>query len=174
MVPTVPILPTGPDPREGELVDPDRGPGPAAGGAEQVRPAAIAAIAVGGALGAAARYGAGRAWPDPPGTVAWTTLGVNVLGCLLIGVLMPIVVERARGHPLLRPLLGTGVLGGFTTFSTYATDTQSLLAAGRWGPAIGYLTLTLTGAVAAVALGQLLGRRLGRRRSVTVGPEVAS
>lgn len=156
--------------RDDEPVDPDRGPGPAAPGADPVRYPVLVAIAVGGAIGAAARYGAGRAWPDPAGSVAWTTLAVNVLGSLLIGVLMPIVVERRRGHPLLRPLLGTGVLGGFTTFSTYATDTQSLLAAGRWGTAVGYLTLTLLGAVAAVTLGQLTGRRVAGRPSHLAGP----
>ena len=172
----MPIDPTENSPAQNspgdEPVDPDRGPGSTGPGpgADAVPFPVLLAIAVGGALGAAARYGAGRAWPDPPGAVAWTTLGINVIGCLLIGVLMPIVVERGRGHPLLRPLLGTGVLGGFTTFSTYAVDAQSLLAAGRWGAAVGYLMLTLLAAVAAVALGQLMGRRMGRRSAAADRP----
>ena len=162
-------VPVDPDRYDEEPVDPDRGPEPAVGGADRVRPIVLAAIAAGGALGAAARYGAGQLWPDKPGSFAWTTVAINLLGCLLIGVLMPVVVERGRGHPLLRPLLGTGVLGGFTTFSTYATDTQALLAAGRWAPAVGYVLLTLLGAVGAVLAGQLLGRRIAAAPSLPVG-----
>ncbi|MGW6565685.1 fluoride efflux transporter CrcB [Streptomyces sp. NPDC054975] len=111
----------------------------------------VAAVAAGGALGATARYGASLAWPTPAGAFPWTTFTVNVVGCAAIGVLMVLVTEVAAApHPLLRPLLGTGVLGGFTTFSTYALDTQRLLSAGDTARGVAYMGATVAAALAAV------------------------
>ena len=133
-------------------------------------------IAVGGMLGASARYGAALAWPTRTGAVPWTTLGINVLGCLVIGVLMVFVVEVGGAHPLLRPFAGVGLLGGFTTFSTYAVDTGALLRAGRPVAALGYWAGTLVLALLAVAAGVTVARagarttarrRLRRRRQAT-------
>ena len=116
------------------------------------RPAAVlGVIAVGGALGAEARYALAAAWPHPPGGWPWTTLLTNVAGCLLIGVLMVLVTERYRAHPLTRPLLGTGVLGGYTTFSTYAVDAVTGAAAGRSGLALAAVAATPVLAVGATA-----------------------
>lgn len=115
-------------------------------------------IALGGMLGASTRYAAALTWPTAPGSFPWTTLCVNAAGCLLIGVLMVFVVEIGGAHPLLRPFLGVGVLGGFTTFSTYAVDTSSLLRGGHPGLAFGYWVGTLLVALAAVAAGVLLTR----------------
>jgi CrcB protein len=120
----------------------------------------VLAVAVGGMAGALARYAAGRAWPTAARTFPWTTLWVNVVGCALIGVLMVLVTERWTVHRLWRPLLGTGVLGGFTTFSTYAVDLQNRLDAGCVGQALGYGLGTLLGAMAAVAGATALTRRL--------------
>ena len=80
--------------------------------------AVLGAIAVGGVVGAEARYGLGVLLPHRADEWPWATLLTNVSGCLLIGVLMVVIVERIRPHPLVRPLLGVGVLGGYTTFST--------------------------------------------------------
>ena len=113
----------------------------------------LPAIALGGVAGASARYAAGRVWPTPEHAFPWTTLGVNALGCLLIGALMVFVVEVGGAHPLLRPFAGVGVLGGFTTFSTYAVDTVTLVDAGRPALALGYWVGTLLVALAAVVLG---------------------
>ena len=123
----------------------------------------LAAVAAGGALGATARWGIGLALPTPPGGLPWPTLGINVLGCLLIGVLLGVAARR-RTHPLLRPFAGTGVLGGFTTFSGYAVDGLGLLRAGTPGPAVLYLAGTLLGALAATALGLAAGQRFGAPR----------
>ncbi|WP_328399035.1 CrcB family protein [Streptomyces sp. NBC_00390] len=114
--------------------------------------AVLAAISAGGAAGASARYGAQLLWPVPDGSFPWTVLGVNVLGCALIGVLMVLVTERGGrwAHPLVRPFLGVGVLGGFTTFSTYALDFSTLLEHGRAGLALAYAGGTVGGALLAV------------------------
>jgi CrcB protein len=113
----------------------------------------LAVIALGGALGALARWGTSVAWPGRSGAFPWATLQVNALGAFLIGVLM--VMVRSRGHEgrLLRPFVGVGVLGGYTTFSTYSLDIQQLVLDHRPGAAGAYL-------VGSVALG-LLGAWLG-------------
>jgi len=81
------------------------------------------------------------------------TLAVNVLGCFLIGVLVALVTDVVAAHPLVRPFLGTGVLGGFTTFSGYAVDGTQLLQQERVGAAGAYLATTLLGALLATWLG---------------------
>ena len=121
--------------------------------------AVVAAVAVGGIVGAEARYGLAVGLPHAPGAWAWSTLIANVTGCLLIGVLMVLVSERIR-HPLVRPLLGVGVLGGYTTFSTYTVDTLAAFGAGSAGPALLYLVLTPVLAVAAAAVGVASARAL--------------
>ena len=65
-----------------------------------------------------------------PGSFPWTTLLVNGVGCAVIGVFMVVITDVWAAHRLVRPFFGTGVLGGFTTFSTYAVDIQKL-----WRPA---------------------------------------
>jgi fluoride exporter len=110
----------------------------------------LAVVAVGGAIGASARYGAGLLWPAAPGTFPWTTLLVNASGCAVIGVFMVVITDVRSAHRLVRPFFGTGVLGGFTTFSTYAVDVQRLSDGGRPGTALAYLVLTLVTALSAV------------------------
>ncbi len=119
-------------------------------------------IALGGALGAAARYGLARALPHSPGEFPWSTLLTNVAGCLAIGVLMVLVVEQLPASRLVRPFFGTGLLGGFTTFSTYAVDTRALLAAGRPALAAAYLLGTLVLGLVAVLVGLRATERLLR------------
>ncbi|HET7398190.1 MAG TPA: fluoride efflux transporter CrcB [Intrasporangium sp.] len=131
---------------------------------QHVDAAVVAAVAVGGALGAAARYASALLWPTATGRFPTTTLLVNVVGCALIGILLVLVTDVWAGRRLVRPFLGTGVLGGFTTFSTYAVDTVQLLAAGRWATAFAYAVGTLAGAVLAVAVAASLTRRAVTRR----------
>ncbi|WP_405379144.1 MULTISPECIES: fluoride efflux transporter FluC [Streptomyces] len=125
-------------------------------------PTVLAVVAVGGSLGALARYGAALRWPTPPGAFPWTTLVVNVLGCLLIGGLLVALTEVWAAHPLLRPFLATGVLGGFTTLSTYAVEVETLLRDGRVAAGLGVLGGTLVLALLAVTLGAWGARRLAR------------
>ncbi|MEU7893247.1 fluoride efflux transporter CrcB [Nonomuraea sp. NPDC049152] len=121
-----------------------------------------AAIAVGGMAGALARYGLGVAFPSAAGGFPWTTFAINVLGCLLIGALMVVVTERPGVHPLTRPLLGVGVLGGFTTFSTYVVEAHRLIASGAVVVALVYLVATVLTAVTAVLVGIRLAQAVLR------------
>ncbi|MFJ6727090.1 fluoride efflux transporter FluC [Streptomyces sp. NPDC091281] len=124
---------------------PGRTPGPRRREAE-----VLGAIAAGGVLGACARYGATLIWPTAPAAFPWTTFWINVTGCAAMGVLMVLITERFTVHPLVRPFLGTGVLGGYTTFSTATLDTRGLLEAGRPGTGLLYAAATLVAAFAAV------------------------
>ena len=119
----------------------------------------IAAVSVGGAIGACARYGAALLWPSAPNAFPWTTLAVNAAGCAAIGVLMVLVTEVWNAHHLVRPFLGTGILGGFTTFSTYATDARRLIDDGHPRTALAYLALTLAAALLAVWAAAVTTRR---------------
>ena len=118
-------------------------------GAPNPQGSVVAVVALGGATGACARYGATLIWPTAPGGFPWTTLIVNVAGCAVIGVFMVVISEVWPAHRLVRPFFGTGVLGGFTTFSTYAVDIQRLVDGGRVRSGLGYLGLTLFAALAA-------------------------
>ena len=118
-------------------------------------------VAVGGVAGALSRYGLGLAYPTAPRAFPWTTFAINVGGCLLIGVLISIVGT----HPVLRPLLGTGVLGGFTTFSAYVVDAQRLLHHGEPAKAVLYLGGTLISALAATYAGHRIGDVLRREEA---------
>ncbi|MER7461631.1 CrcB family protein [Streptomyces sp. NPDC097981] len=139
---------------EAEAIDPDVDLHVPGQRAERPGPV-LAAIAAGGALGACARYGAGLLWPAGPGGFPWATFWTNVTGCALIGVLMVLISEGGRSapHPLLRPFAGVGVLGGFTTFSTYAVEFSRLLDAGEAGTALAYAGLTVAAAMGAVWAG---------------------
>ena len=108
----------------------------------------LLAVAAGGALGSLGRYGIALLIPHGASDLPVGTLLVNVVGCFLLGAL----VARWPEAPWLRPFLGTGVLGGFTTFSAFALETDRLLA--RAAPvAVLYVGLSLLLGVGAAALG---------------------
>jgi CrcB protein len=123
----------------------------------------LAAVALGGVLGAEVRYGVGLALPHGPSAFPWSTLLINASGCLLIGVLMVVITELVTPHRLARPLLGVGVLGGYTTFSSATVDTLTLAVAGRPWVAAGYSVATALLAVVACAVG-VGGTRLAAGR----------
>ena len=114
-------------------------------------------VGAGGAIGSLLRYGVAVAWPGPG-----ATLQVNVLGCLAIGVLMHTITEVVEPHRLLRPFLGVGLLGGFTTVSTYVTDTLRLALQTHPALALVYLAGTLVSCLAAVFAGVVLARLFAR------------
>lgn len=124
----------------------------------------LLAIAAGGALGGSARYALLLLVPHEGTGFPWATLAENVAGSFAMGALVVLVTEVARPHRLLRPFLGVGVLGGFTTFSTYAVDIVALTRDGAPGTALAYLLATLAGALAAVWAGMALTRALAAQR----------
>lgn len=146
-----PHSPKDPNPAAREPVDPDvdlRQARPHRRGHDDAP--VLAVIAAGGAIGAVGRYLIGTRWPTPPGSFPLSTLMINVAGCALIGVLMVLITDVWHRQRLIRPFLGTGVLGGFTTFSTYEVDIQRLLVGAHVGTALLYLTLTPISALLAV------------------------
>ncbi|MEW2081018.1 CrcB family protein [Streptomyces sp. NPDC005283] len=122
--------------------------------------AIVAAVALGGAIGAIARYGASLLWPTAAGAFPWTTLLVNAIGCAIIGIFMVVITDVWAAHRLVRPFFGTGVLGGFTTFSTYAVDIQQRVNGNDARTGLAYLALTLLVAVASVWTTANLTRRV--------------
>ncbi|MFR9754002.1 fluoride efflux transporter CrcB [Nocardia sp. 004] len=125
----------------------------------------VAAVALGGALGATARYAATLAWPTHGEAFPWSTLTVNITGCALMGVIMVLITDIRTGHQLLRPFLGTGVLGGYTTFSSYAADIDQLIDSGHTVTASAYLVATPVLALTATWTTAACTRRLLLRRT---------
>jgi fluoride exporter len=125
--------------------------------------AVVGSVAAGGALGALGRYGLASAWPRAPHHFPWATFVVNASGCFLIGILMVLITEVWSAHRLIRPFLGIGVLGGYTTFSTYAGEVQQLVTVGAARTGLLYLVGTPVAALAAVYLGVALTRLAARR-----------
>jgi CrcB protein len=119
----------------------------------------IAQVVLGAGIGGGLRYVLGtwitQRWGD---AFPWHTLAINVGGAFLLGLLMAISVERGAGSPSLRLLLGVGVLGGFTTFSTLSYESMALVerglvlqgAANMFGSGV----LGLVAAIAGLALGR--------------------
>jgi fluoride exporter len=115
-------------------------------------------VAAGGALGALARWGVAEAVPHESGAFAWATLWTNASGAFLLGLLMTLLLTVWAHTRYVRPFLGVGVLGGYTTFSTYLLDTRSMLAAGHQLLALEYVAGTLALGFVAVLLGIGAGR----------------
>lgn len=119
-----------------------------------ITPRLVAAVAVGGAAGALARWGLTETFPFDPDEFPWTILAINVVGSLLLALLPAIAAVRRQR--VLAVALGPGVLGGFTTLSAYSEEARSLIDAGRVGVAVLYLVGTLAACLVAVALASRL------------------
>ena len=115
--------------------------------------------ALGGALGALARWGVATALPHSPGGWPWATLLVNLTGCLVFGALIAVLTTRSPEPPWVRPFLAVGVLGGYTTYSAFAVEVVGLTDAGAVATAAGYVVASVLGGVLAVAAGVLAVRR---------------
>jgi fluoride exporter len=121
----------------------------------------VMVVFLGGGLGAALRYGlSGSVYRLIPPTFPYGTLLVNVLGCLGIGFLMTFFEERFVVQPLLRVFLTIGVLGGFTTFSTFTFETIALLREGSVVSGVMNMTFSLVGCLLATVFGSALGKLL--------------
>jgi CrcB protein len=136
-----------------------RGSGPGA--------ADVAAVAVGGGIGSLARYGLSAAFPAGNG-FPWAIFAVNVSGCCCLGILLVYLQEVWPPRRLLRPFLAVGLLGGYTTFSTYAGGVMTLLVGGADALAVAYALSSVAAALVAVWVGMQGARTAaalpGRRR----------
>jgi CrcB protein len=116
-------------------------------------------VFIGGGIGASARYGlqglvhryAGAAFP-------YGTLVVNVLGCLAIGILLSLFEGRFVVNPSFRLFLAVGILGGFTTFSSFSYETMMLLREGSFGAGITNIAGTMVSCLAATWAGMMIGK----------------
>ncbi len=122
----------------------------------------VVLVAVGGAFGTLARYELSLAVPVRPGAFPATTLLINVVGALLLGVLLGAVGRNAPNDRIMRPLLGVGFLGGFTTFSTFAIETVQLVRREDPGLAAVYVIASITVGLAAARAGERLVRATPR------------
>jgi len=119
----------------------------------------LLAVAAGGALGATGRYAVGVLMTRWLGHgFPWGTLTVNILGSVLMGVLVALIAVRANVGQTGQAFLMVGVLGGFTTFSSFSLDVISLVERHAYGLAAGYIL----GSVALSLAGILIGLRLTR------------
>ena len=117
------------------------------------------AVAIGGALGALSRYIVDRYIEAREfGVFPWATFTINVSGCFLVGLVIAALVDSLEAPAWLRVGLVMGVLGGFTTFSTFSQETFDLLDEGRIATGMTYAV----GSVTLGVLGVLFGSRLGR------------
>jgi CrcB protein len=119
------------------------------------------AIAVAGALGALARYGLdGWISRHAPTSFPWGTFAINVSGSFLLGLLFVLMTERYRPDPWLRSAVTIGLLGAYTTFSTFSLETYRLAEDGAYGLAFANVVGSVTVGLAAVYAGVVLGRAI--------------
>jgi fluoride exporter len=160
-------------------LDPDLDAGPGPGPAcphrrsplpvRRSHPAVLAAVAVGGAIGALARYEMELAWPVGSGHFPLATFVINTSGAFLLGLILTVSMERegewTPAWRYLRLFACVGVLGAWTTMSTIAVESDTLVRGGDAALALGYLAATMAAGVSAAVAGTATGR-LHRR----VGP----
>ena len=124
----------------------------------------LLAVGLGGGVGALVRHVAVDRLDATPAGIPVTTLAVNLVGALALGVVVVAAVERGRGRWWLRPLVGTGLLGALTTVSSFATQVVLLERDGRLAAAVAYVCLTVGGGLATAAVGVAAARRWVRPR----------
>ncbi len=119
----------------------------------------ILAVAVGGAVGALLRYAVRELLPPlADGRIPLATLAVNVAGSFLLGLLAGVMLQRATIPAELRLGVTVGLLGAFTTFSTFSVETVDLMRGGHWPFAVLNVALSVSGALIALWAGQSLAR----------------
>ena len=120
----------------------------------------VAAIFVGGALGTLARAALAEAFPHSATSWPWPTFGVNIVAAILLGYFVTRLQERLPLSSYPRPLLGTGLCGGLSTFSTMQVEILKMLDAHAWGLAAGYAAASIAAGYAAIQLATAIVRRV--------------
>jgi CrcB protein len=115
----------------------------------RARPDVLAVIAVGGMLGATARFKLSETFPSTPGKFPWATFWTNLSGSFLLGFLLIVLLEHFPPTRYIRPFLATGILGAYTTMSTYTTETALLIKDG-------HVTTALLYGIGSIAAGTFL------------------
>jgi CrcB protein len=118
----------------------------------------LTVVFVGGIVGGLARYGMTKAWPTPDAGFPWATFVVNTLGAFGLALLVALIADVLASRRLLRPAVGTGFFGAFTTFSSVVTTSDHLMAHGHAQTGWIYLAGSTVAALGAVSFGLLLGR----------------
>jgi CrcB protein len=151
-------------------------PGPAAAGPSRRRAApprpdgrTVAAVFVGGALGTLARAALAQAFPHAATAWPWPTFGVNIAAAFLLGYFVTRLQERLPLSSYRRPLLGTGLCGGLSTFSTMEVELLKMLSAHAWGLAAGYAAASVAAGYLAIHLATALVRRVPVRPAAARG-----
>lgn len=122
---------------------------------------ALAAVALGGALGSMVRFAASAWFGERLGTAfPWGTLAINVAGSFCIGVVLYAATSRPSFGPYLRTFLASGVLGGFTTFSAFSYETLALATRGAFAAALAYACGSVLLGIGGAALGVAVARAL--------------
>jgi CrcB protein len=117
-------------------------------------------VGLGGAIGSIARYHVGEWLNRPARAMPWGTIAVNLVGSFLIALILELALRHDAITPTMRLALTTGVLGGFTTYSTFNQETLRMAQEGTWSAAAAYVAITLIGGLAAGAAGWAIGRAL--------------
>jgi CrcB protein len=133
------------------------------GETKEARWAGVVAIALGGALGALMRFGLAELFPVEPGAFPTTTFAENMIGCFGLGLVLTLLLERWRGLRYARPFLCIGLLGAFTTFSSFAVEADHLIDGGQAGLAFGYVLASVVGGVALALAGVVAARAVPPR-----------
>jgi CrcB protein len=166
-------LPEGPEPPVDDAVlpiDPDQEAAPRPFDPSRRRTGSVppwrvlAAIALGAYAGGLARYGLGLAFPTAHGAFPAATFAINVSGSFILALLVVFVLEVWPPTTYIRPLIGTGFCGAYTTFSTWMVGTDQLVAGHHTATALWYLAASLIAGLAATSLGLTSGRAVVAHR----------
>lgn len=123
----------------------------------------LGAVFAGGAIGTAARAALGTLTVPDPGRWPWPTFVVNIVGAFLLGYFTTRLLERLPPSSYRRPLLGTGLCGGLTTFSTMQVETLKMVERHHYGLAAGYVAASIVAGLLAVYAATVLVRRVRLR-----------
>ena len=120
----------------------------------------IAAIFAGGAIGTLLRAALSEAFPLPATAWPWPIFAVNIVAAFILGYCVTRLQERLPLSSYRRPLLGTGLCGGLSTFSTMQVEILKMIDAHAWGLAVGYAAASIAGGYAAIQLATAMVRRV--------------
>lgn len=131
------------------------------------RPTLLVLVFVGGAIGTAVRWTLEARFGAPAGSWPWATLVINLTGSLLLGAMLETLAATGSDTGWRRSLrlgVGTGILGGFTTYSTFSVETVNLIRAGLGWQALAYAVISVVAGIALAFTGTRVAKALVRRR----------